>query len=82
MRKDIFIVGARLLGIWLVLEAVNPLIYIIGSWIGNFTTNLYSQDYSLINVIVHIAAGLYLLLKTNELFDLLEKVLSESKDSE
>jgi hypothetical protein len=82
MRKDIFIVGARLLSIWLLIEAINPLSYVIASWLGYFVINPYSQYYSIVSVIVHISTGLYLLLKTNELFYFLERTLTKTKDTE
>ncbi len=82
MRKDIFIVGIRLLAIWVLIEAIYPLIYVIGSWFGYFIRNNYSQEYYLINAIVHLVVGLYLLLKTNGLFDFLERVLDKKEDTE
>jgi hypothetical protein len=82
MRKDIFIVGARLLSIWLLISAINPLFYVIATWIGYLALNPYTQFYSLVSAIVHLVAGLYLLLKTNELFDFLERTLSKVKNTE
>jgi hypothetical protein len=82
MRKDIFIVGARLLSIWLLIDAINPLFYVIATWMGYLAANPYTQFYSLVSVIVHIVSGLYLLLKTNELFDFLERRLSKMKNTE
>jgi len=82
MRKDIFIVGARLLAIWLLIEAVNSFTFVIGYWLGYFNRSSFSYDYSLINLIIRLIAGIYLLLKTNELFNFLERILTKTKDTE
>lgn len=82
MRKDFFIVGARLLAIWLLIEALNSLTYVIGSWLGHFYRSSFSYEYSLINLIIHLIAGFYLLFKTNELFNFLERGLTKAEDTE
>lgn len=84
MRRDIFIVGIRILGIWLLIEAINPLIFIIGTWMGYFHGSYYSQQYtySLINSLIHLIAGFYLLFRSDNLFNFLEKLLTKTETGE
>ncbi len=74
MRKDIFIVGARLLGIWYVIGAVGPCMYFLTGWFENYWPPSYNQEYNLVIGSVHLFTGLYLLFWTHNLFNFLERM--------
>lgn len=76
MRKDIFIVGARLLGLSLLSGGINPLAYVVYTWISKYQPTPSAIEYNIINGLVHIFIGLYLLLRTNNLFNYLDRVLT------
>ena len=79
MRKDIFIVGARLLGISLLTGAINPLAFVVSTWFVKYQPTPNALEYNFVNGLVHIIVGLYLLLRTNNLFDSLERILTEEE---
>jgi hypothetical protein len=70
MRKDLFIVGARLLGIWQLTGAVNSLALIVAAWAGFLHAQPGAQDYSNIHFAAELVLGLYLVLKTEHLYQL------------
>ena len=82
MRKDIFIVGARLLGIWRLLGALGSLAWIIAGWFGYVRAQSYSQEYYSVRFIVELATGLYLLFRTHHLFHLLERLKPDEEEVE
>ena len=77
MRKDLFVVGARLLGIWELVGAVSSLANIIAAWFGYLRPQSYSQEYSSLHFLVQLGIGLYLLFRTHRLFHLLERLKPE-----
>ena len=79
MRKDIFIVGARLLGISLLTAAINPLAFVVSTWFVKYQTTPNALEYNFLNGLVHIIVGLYLLFGTNNLFNFLERILTEEE---
>jgi hypothetical protein len=79
MRKDIFIVGARLLGVWISIGAFNPLIYVLAAWSGFIQHQSAALDYNLLHGAVDVIAGLYLVFRTENLFDLLERVTTKAE---
>lgn len=79
MRKDIFVVGARILGMWLLISAVNPITYVVASLFIKNQTPIFIQVTTIVNGLVHLIAGYFLLFKTNGLFDYLDRYLTEEK---
>ena len=79
MRKDIFIVGARLLGISILTGGLNPLAYVVSTWFTKYQPTPNAIEYNIVNGLVHIIIGAYLLLRTNNLFNFLERVLTEEE---
>ena len=79
MRKDIFIVGAKLFGIWQLLGALSPLAYMIGFWIGYIHPQAYTQEYNVLTFIVHLVTGLILLFRTDRIFRLLDRLEPEEE---
>ena len=77
MRKDIFIVGARLLGIWQMLGAVRSLAYMISAWVGYTRPQSSTQEYYSLLFVVELVTGLYLLFRTHNLFHLLDRLKPE-----
>lgn len=77
MRKDIFIVGARLLGIWQLLGALNSLAYIIADWLGKLHVPSSSEEYNTVHLIVQLGTGLYLIFRPYSLFNLLDRLKGE-----
>ena len=82
MRKDIFIVGARLLGIWQLLGALNSLAYMVSYWSGPTRPPSYTQEYNVLTFIIHLITGLYLLFRTHRLYDVLVRLVPEEKSVE
>jgi hypothetical protein len=78
MRKDIFIVGARLLGIWQLLGAVVSLVWIIAAWLGYLRASS-SQEYNSVHFIVQLATGSYLIFRTHQLFHLMERLKADEE---
>ena len=76
MRKDIFIVGARLLGIWQLLAGLSPLASILYAWLRPFQQHSYTQEYEIMIFAVHLLTGLYLLFRTDSLFRLMVRLNS------
>jgi hypothetical protein len=74
MRKDIFIVGARLLGIWQLLGAIRSFAYMVGGWVGYIRQQSSTQEYNNLVFIVDLVTGLYLLFRTHSLFHLLDRL--------
>ncbi len=74
MRKDIFIVGAILLGLWLFIGAIGPLLYLLAMLFGSFHPQTEAQDYTLLNGVVHLLIGLYLMFRPDDVFNLLERM--------
>ena len=81
MRKDIFIVGARLLGLSILTGALNPLAYVVSTWFIKYQTTPNALEYNFVNGLIHIIVGLYLLLGTNNLFNFLERVLTKEESN-
>ena len=82
MRKDIFIVGARLLGIWQLLGAIRSFAYIASAWLGYIRPQSTTQEYNALLFIVELVTGLYLLLRTHNLFRLVDRLKEEEKTVE
>lgn len=76
MRKDIFIVGARLLGIWELLGALSSLAWLIASWMGYLQMQPSNKEYTSIHFIIQFLTGIFLLFRTHQLFDLLNHITS------
>ena len=74
MRKDIFIVGARLLGIWELLAAAYSLAYIIAAHIGVIKlTTSGTQEYYSLRFVVECTLGLFLIFRAHRLFNFLDR---------
>jgi hypothetical protein len=82
MRKDLFLVGARLLGVLQFLSAASPLGYLLASWFGIAWIPASSQGYNGIQAAVHLAAGSYLVYRPLHLYRLLENLKHENDDAE
>ena len=81
MRKDVFLVGARLLGIWQLLGGLGSLVWIIIVGLGYLHPQSYSQEYNSVNFIIHLATGLYLVFKTEHLFQLLDRLKTDEDEN-
>jgi len=79
LRKDIFIAGARLLGLWQLLGAVNSLALIVSSWFNTAPGPSFGQDFSSLHLLVQIITGAVLLFWTNTLFRLLSHLMPEGE---
>jgi hypothetical protein len=74
MRKDIFIVGARLLGLWQLIGALSPLSYLVGTEFGFVHPQITTQEYNAVALVVHLLTGLYLLFRPHQLFGVLDRL--------
>lgn len=79
MRKDIFVVGARLLGVWLLVGALSSLVYIISYWSGFYQPPSYGNQYYWIHFGTELILGLYLALRPYHLFHMIGR-LADSDD--
>ena len=80
MRKDIFVVGTRLLGIWQLVGAVMSLAYMIFYWIGYFPGQPANREYSLIRFGIELLLGLILSLRPYTLYSLFERMGEEDQE--
>jgi len=71
MRKDLFVVGARLIGIWQLTAALNSLALLVAYWAGFVHQAGGGLEYTKVRFAGELVIGLYLLLKTDHLFELL-----------
>ena len=72
MRKDLFVVGATLLGVWQLVGAVGSLVYVLVNWLGVYQTSPASTQYNLIHAVYESALGLYLIFRPVQLFELIQ----------
>ena len=77
MRKDIFIVGIRLLGLWQLLGAANSLAGIITIWLGYLRPQSTAQEYYILHFAVQLVTGLYLIFRPYRLFNLMARMKEE-----
>ena len=82
MRKDIFIVGARLLGIWELLGAVSSLAWLIANWMGYLQMQPSNKEYTAIHFIIQFLTGIFLLFRTDRLYDFVNRITGEGKIAE
>ncbi|HVN49612.1 MAG TPA: hypothetical protein VMU30_12430 [Bacteroidota bacterium] len=73
MRTDIFIVGARLLGVWQLVGAIETLAYLIFNWMKSYPMSPTNHEYQLIRVGVELFVGLYLVLRPYHLCNIIER---------
>ena len=81
MRKDLFVVGVRLIGILLLADALVPIVNLIGYWAKYIDLSKINLQYILITIITHLAAGIFLLGRTHSLFNFLDRLLPEPEES-
>ena len=74
MRKDIFIVGARLLGVWQLLAALSSFAYLVSFWYGYIQLPAYNQQYNNIRFVIELAGGLFLVFGAHFLYDQLDRI--------
>jgi len=79
MRKDLFIVGARLLGIWILIGVINPISHIVAPIFIKTQPPTYVQLTNVVNGILHFIIGYFLLFKTNSLYKFLDRILTETE---
>jgi hypothetical protein len=72
MRKDIFVVATRLLGVMQLVDAIFNLAYLVSHWIGYIKPQSYSHEHDLISFGIHLVLGLYFVVRPYHLFHLLE----------
>lgn len=82
MRKDLFIVGSRLLGIWLLLGVISPVSYIVVTVFVPSKTPTIVQITNITNALLHVVFGLFLLVKTNSIYGYLHRILDEKESME
>jgi hypothetical protein len=82
MRKDLFIVGVRLLGLWQLLGAVSSLAYMICFWYGYIQSQALGQEYNSIHFVVQLLTGIFLLFGTHYLFHLVDRIKPEEAPAE
>ncbi len=80
MRKDIFVVGARLLGVMQLVDAVFGIVNLISQWAGIINPPSYGHGYSLVTFGVHLILGLYLTTRPYHLFSFLNLLTADEVD--
>jgi hypothetical protein len=73
MRTDIFTVGARLLGVWQLIGAIETIAYLVYEWIRSYPIPAPNHEYQLIRFGVELIVGLYLVLRPNHLSQIKER---------
>jgi hypothetical protein len=72
MRKDIFVVGTRLIGIMQLVGAIFNFANLVSDWIGYIKPQAYSHEHNLMNFGINLILGLYLIIRPYHLFHLFE----------
>lgn len=72
MRKDIFVVGVRLVGVMQLIGAFTNLAQTIFYWIGYYRPPSFNFQYFFIHIGVDVVVGLYLILRPFQLFHIIE----------
>ena len=80
MRKDIFVVGCVLLGIWELVGALGSLSNLVGVWIWYTSPQSYNSKYYLLHLGVELFIGLYLILRPYDLFHFIERFTVNDKE--
>ena len=81
MRKDIFVVGCILLGIWELAGALSSLANLVGVWIWYTSPQSYNSKYYLLHLGVELFIGLYLILRPYDLFHFIERfIVNDNED--
>jgi nicotinamidase-related amidase len=78
MRKDIFVVGARLLGLWQLIGALSSLAYIASNWAGYFQPSSSASQYYYIKFLLELVVGIYFVFRPHQLFDVIEHLAARS----
>ena len=73
MRTDIFTVGARLLGLWQLVGAIESIAYLLNGWIRSYPLSAPNHEYQLIRFGVQLIVGLYLVLRPYHLSHFIER---------
>ena len=73
MRKDIFVVLIRVLGVWKLLGSLNQLASLISQWIGYMPPQTTATHYLLLHFGLEFIIGLYFVLRPYHLFHLIER---------
>ncbi len=80
MRKDIFVVGIRLLGVWQLIGAIVSLCNIIIVWLGYYRTQSIQNEYTIIHFGIQFVIGLYLILRPYHLFHCIERFAEKDEE--
>jgi len=72
MRKDLFVLGARLLGLWQLCGALVSFAYIIGEYIGYIRSISYSHEYNMLHFGVELFVGLFLFIRPYKILEFAE----------
>ena len=80
MRKDIFVVGCLLLGVWELAGALSSLANLVGVWIWYPSPQSYNSKYYLLHLGVELFIGLYLILRPYDLFHFIERFTVNDKE--
>ena len=81
MRKDIFLVGIRLLGLWQLCGSIVSFAYIISDYTGLTRPQSYTHEYNLLRFGVEFIIGLFLILRPYNVFHFIQ-LLSASDDED
>ena len=73
MRTDIFTVGARLLGVWQLIGAIETIAYLVYEWIRSYPIPAPNHEYQLIRFGIGLIVGLYLVLRPYHLSQLIKR---------
>jgi len=81
MRKDIFLVGTQLLGLWQLCGAMVSLVYLIGDYSGYVRPQAASHEYNLLRLGVELIIGLFLISRPQHVFNLARQLsITEDED--
>jgi hypothetical protein len=81
MRKDIFVVGVRLLGTWFIVGSILPLVTITSEYFGYIHLGEYGHASNILHFCVDFIVGAFLILRTHNIFRLIELLkVDDDKD--
>jgi len=74
MRKDIFLVGTRLLGLWQLCGAMVSLVYLIGEYAGYVQPQPSAHGYNLLRLGVELIVGSFFIFRPQNIFNLVKQL--------
>ncbi len=82
MRKDIFLTGVRLLGLWQLCGATISLAYLLSEYIGYIRPQPNTHEYNLIRFGAEFFVGLFFVFRPHNIFHFVQRLSVEDDEEQ